>query len=154
MFFFFLRTSSCARINYEFIYSLSIVDSETFHVLLEIRAWRILSRPPSWCARNGVMMTATQRFFSLPNPSKEVFTSISVYRTCNLQLIFKTSILRKSKDNPMGHLPLKVRAGLRILQLERQLDTLVTVLRYSFRLRILTFLGYLTKWGKAIPLMK
>ena len=42
----FSRTSSCARINYEFIYNLRIVGSETFHVLLENRAWRILSRPP------------------------------------------------------------------------------------------------------------
>ena len=48
-------------INYEFICNLRIVGSETFHVLLEYRAWRILSRP-SWCARNSVMMTQTLRF--------------------------------------------------------------------------------------------
>ena len=40
------RMSSCARINYEFIYNLRIVGSESLHVLLENRAWRILSRPP------------------------------------------------------------------------------------------------------------
>ena len=46
VFFFFPRTSSCMRINYEFIYNLRIVGSETFHVLLENRTLRILSRPP------------------------------------------------------------------------------------------------------------
>ena len=35
VFFFFSRTSSCVHINYEFIYNLRIVGSETFHVLLE-----------------------------------------------------------------------------------------------------------------------
>ena len=39
------QTSSYARINYEFIHNLGILGSETFHVLLENRAWRILSRP-------------------------------------------------------------------------------------------------------------
>ena len=37
---------SSARINYEFIYNLLILGLETFHVLLETRAWRLLSRPP------------------------------------------------------------------------------------------------------------
>ena len=36
--FFLPRTSSCARINYEFMYNLRIVGLETLHVLLENRA--------------------------------------------------------------------------------------------------------------------
>ena len=53
---------------------LCIVDSETFHILLENRAWRILSRPPGIDARNSVMMTPTHRFFSPAKPAKEVLT--------------------------------------------------------------------------------
>ena len=36
----FFRMSSCERINYEFIYNLHIIGSETIHVLLENRASR------------------------------------------------------------------------------------------------------------------
>ena len=42
---FFLERAA-VRINYVFIYNLRIVVSETRHVLLQNRAWRILSRPP------------------------------------------------------------------------------------------------------------
>ena len=46
VFFFFPPEQAAVCINYEFIYNLCIVCSDTFHVLLENRAWRILSRPP------------------------------------------------------------------------------------------------------------
>ena len=54
-------------ILYEFIYNLRIVASETRHVLLQNRAWRIVSRPPGnvfycWCACNSIAMTPTHRF--------------------------------------------------------------------------------------------
>ena len=45
-FFFFFTERAAARISYEFIYNLRIVGSETFHVLQENLALRILSRPP------------------------------------------------------------------------------------------------------------
>ena len=75
-------------ILYEFIYNLRILTSETFHVLLENRAWRILSRPPGNILRlailvdvgalTNVMLTPTHRIFPCQkwcNATIEVFTS-------------------------------------------------------------------------------
>ena len=67
-------------IPYEFIYNLRIVVSGTLHVLLENRAWRILSGPPGNILRLLLLMRAQQRhddtnpkIFVLPNAAKEVF---------------------------------------------------------------------------------
>ena len=43
--FFFLERAAAPASTNEFIYHLRIAGSEIFHVLLENRAWRILSRP-------------------------------------------------------------------------------------------------------------
>ena len=52
----FFSERAAARINYEFIYDLRVVGSETIHVLPENRAWRLLSRPP------GINAPAKQPF--------------------------------------------------------------------------------------------
>ena len=41
-----------------FIYNIRTVASETLHVLLENRAWRILSRPPGYILRVAILVDA------------------------------------------------------------------------------------------------
>ena len=69
---FIFRTSSCARINYECIYNLRIVGSETFHGKPSLE--NLIKASWNWFVRNNVMMTPTHRFFPLPNPAKLVLT--------------------------------------------------------------------------------
>ena len=70
---------------YEFIYNLRIAASETLHVLLENRSWRILSRPPGnilglailvhVSASISVMLAPTHRIFPC---QKSCYTAIKV----------------------------------------------------------------------------
>ena len=92
--------------------NLRIVGSETFHVLLENPAWRILSRPPGILFQ---LMRAQQRHdnansqsFPLPNAAKGVFTSKTPYtkvnqpRSLHLHLFFLKSILTHSSHQRTG----------------------------------------------------
>ena len=65
---FFFCTSSCAHINYKFIYNLRIVGSKLYMCYWKTEFGEsyqgLLEFYSSWWARNSVMMTLTHRFFT------------------------------------------------------------------------------------------